>query len=249
LLKNDGVKKINVFYHVYVYKNYELILLDQLDKLIKLKRENSEIDFFVILSPIAGKNSIDDLVYEKILSLTTNITYYKENHYELPTLSLLYNHAKNTINNLYLYVHTKGVTRIDHNDNGSYSYKNVENWRNIMEHFCIENWKYCTEKLGSYDLVGCNYIPHGILGVPAHFSGNFWWSTSEFLKRLDDPKMYITDNIDRFSAEFWIGSKSHIALCLFPIPKPIIEKHNRCFIYTHKEDYENNIIEQEFKNK
>ena len=242
------MKKINVFYHIFICNNSELVIEDQIKKLQKLKSENTDINFFVNITPSSDKSSLDSDLYEKILELTSSISHYPQNHFELSTLSLLYEHAKSNPDDLYLYVHTKGVTRINDKENGDYSYKNVENWRNIMEYFCIENWQFCVNKLDKYDLVGCNYIPHSILGVPAHFSGNFWWSKSEFIRSLDDPKSFITDFTDRFKAEFWVGGQKHLALCLFPVPKPIIEKHNRSFSYTPKEKYVDNITETEFQN-
>lgn len=244
------MKKINVFYHIYLCDGVDKIINEQLDKLYFLKNEIDNIDFFINMTPEYNKNFLNDLLLNRIYELTKNVTYCKENYYELPTLSLLYHHAKKTDNEFYLYFHTKGASRMHHVDSidnfRNYSYRNVENWRKIMEHFCIDNWKICVEKLENNDLVGCNYIRQNILGVLAHYSGNFWWSKSEFIKKLSDPKNHININTDRFSAEWWIGEIPHEAICLFPVPEPIHDMHNRCFTFTNEEDYKNKIIEQKF---
>lgn len=242
------MEKINVFYHIFICENAELLIDDQLNKLLIMKSQNPSIRFFVNINSNNKKFQLSQYVVDKISKLTENISFYYENHYEFSTLSLLYEHAKQNSDNFYLYMHTKGVSRINDPENGNYKYKNVENWRNIMEHFCIEQWRYCLRKLPEYDLVGCNYIPQNSLWTPAHFSGAFFWSKSSFINKLVNPKSYITDNMDRFNAEFWVGTQPHRSLSLYPIPKPIIENHCRLFSYTPREEYENNIIEEEFIN-
>lgn len=241
------MEKIIVFYHIFLCDNVSKIVRDQLDKIEKSDLHNhSEIRIF-INDIYDGKFMLDDDVFEKMQRLTLNINFFNENWYEIYTHIKMFESAKYD-DGFYLYMHTKGVTRLGHVDQGLYSYKNVENWRHIMEHFCIENWQHCVKRLSNYDLVGCNYIPQNSMSVPAHYSGGFWWTSSNFLKKLPNPLNYITNNIDRFQAEFWIGRITHKALCLYPIPKPIPERHNRCYIYTPLEEYSNNFIEQEFLN-
>ena len=238
--------KIVIFYHVFICDNVSKIIRDQL---IKIEESgilnNSELRIF-INDIYNGVIKIEDDVLKHMYRLTDNVNFHSENWYEIYTHIKMFESAKNE-NGFYLYMHTKGASRINHCDDGSYSYKNVENWRHIMEHFCVTNWRHCVYKLSKYDLVGCNYIPQNSMQVPAHYSGNFWWATTNFLKKLPDPSTYITSDINRFLAEFWIGTIPHKALCLYPIPKPIPERHNRCFAYTEKSDYYN-FIEQEFEN-
>jgi hypothetical protein len=252
------MKKINVFYHIYLTDNVELIVEDQLNKLNSLKKKYN-IEFFININHNINTIKKYDELNTKLNNLTNNITFCEHNIYELSTLNLLQKHAFENNDNYYLYIHTKGASRLKLNTENSidysyyennYSYKNVENWRHIMEHFCVEQSDTCLKELETNDLVGCNYIPSGTMNVPTHFSGNFWWSKSEYIKKLPSIENYISNKnyIDRFYAEFWVGFIPHKAVCLYPIPKPIFEKHNRCFSFTPENEFYKKITKQYFTN-
>jgi hypothetical protein len=77
-----------------------------------------------------------------------------------------------------LYIHTKGV-RYNMNDT-----KQID-WINMMLYFLLYKHQKCIELLNTdYLSVGCNYHD-GTTGVPKHYSGNFWWATSNHLKNLN----------------------------------------------------------------
>ena len=76
----------------------------------------------------------------------------------------------------------------------------VNDWRKYMEYFIIENYESCLVILDKYDACGVNLCSN----PTKHFSGNFWWSTSEYIKKLTDLKDI--DRGHRWNAEFWIGS-------------------------------------------
>jgi hypothetical protein len=246
------MEKVIIFYHIFLYEGVNTIVDEQLRKLYNSDLyKNATIKIF-INDIYNGYYSLSDENMNLMKIITDDINYHKEHYFEIYTHIKMFESSLIT-KGYYLYMHTKGVTRINHKDEihsqGLYSYKNVNNWRNLMEHFCIEKWRDCILRIPNYDLVGCNYIPNNVLpGIPAHYSGGFWWAKSDFIKKLPNPNDFINDKIDRFQAEFWIGRIKHKALCLFPIPKPIVEKHNRCFIFTPENEYTNNIIEQEFFN-
>jgi hypothetical protein len=89
------------------------------------------------------------------------------------------------------YFHTKGVTQIN-------------NWygrsiRKILNIFTLEKYNINIKLLLLYDAVGCSLS----LYPKKHFSGNFWWSKSnyvKYLKSINDtqgylaPEMYILSN-------------------------------------------------------
>lgn len=57
-----------------------------------------------------------------------------------------------------------------------------EDWKNMMLYFLVERSFDCLCLLKKYDAVGCDYK-----NTPTpHFSGNFWWSTSDHIKKLKD---------------------------------------------------------------
>ena len=78
-----------------------------------------------------------------------------------------------------------------------------------MQDHCIGRWRECIEKLDEgYDAVGANYFKDFY-----PFAGNFWWATTEHIKKLDDPldaDKYYNNNSPtnyRYAFELWIGTK------------------------------------------
>lgn len=120
---------------------------------------------------------------------------------ERPTIQMLWDHAQEN-NSLYLYLHAKGVANPHWNHiDGEKEF--VADWRNYMEYFNVERWEDCVSLLNSgYDCVGVNYKDNPW----PHFSGNFWWATSDYLRRTERPiDAYPPDGPDRFYDERWIG--------------------------------------------
>ena len=117
-----------------------------------------------------------------------------------------------------LYLHSKGITSVDnHLINGNaQTFKNYYYWRHFLNWGVIEKWKDCVAALDIYDLAGVNYFDE-----PApHFSGNFWWANSSYVRHLPDPSTkdwwkYIQNTTtdswlktapDRFRDEMWVCS-------------------------------------------
>ena len=114
------------------------------------------------------------------------------------------------------YLHSKGVSKL--NQRGRIN--PIKSWRNYMEYFIIDKYNNCIVELNSgVDAVGVKLRPtpkgnpnntlmfwwgkSNISPIPKHFSGNFWWSKSDYIKKLPDIK--ILSKYDRHEAEFWIG--------------------------------------------
>jgi hypothetical protein len=95
--------------------------------------------------------------------------------YERPTLlhmkAFSYKDPKGT---LYYYLHTKGIRHF--NTSGE---NIIIDWINQMLYYNIEKWKDVITILKTYETYGCNYHYK-------HYSGNFWWSTAEHVKKISD---------------------------------------------------------------
>jgi hypothetical protein len=126
-----------------------------------------------------------------------------------------------------MYWHLKGVSHL--NNIG------VQNWREYMEYWNIDRYQDCIEELDNeFDTVGTNWIDEPFLGVDRvvrnwkHYSGNFWWARSSYIKKLKPLKHpdeytpgtvseitgYAMDGIHnnwRFDHEGWIGSGDPVA--------------------------------------
>ena len=102
-----------------------------------------------------------------------------------------------------LYLHHKGVT---------HETPAVDDWLDYMLYFNVYNWRESVKQLtNGYDTCGVNWW--GQYHYP-HYSGNFWWATSDYLKRLpawSTPQ--VVGSTSQFGlecgyrndAEFWIG--------------------------------------------
>lgn len=105
------------------------------------------------------------------------------------------------------YIHTKGVSH-----NSGKEDDNQKDWRKLMEHYIIDRWKTCVSELEKNDVVGVNWhLGEGHMNAKAkyaegtpitpHVSGNFWWATTDYIKRL--PILFPLKS--KYECEFWIG--------------------------------------------
>ena len=91
-----------------------------------------------------------------------------------------------------LEIHTKGVLK-----------KNFAlEWRKYLEYFLIEKHSLCLSLLANFKCVGVNqyFYFDAKNKYKNHFSGNFWWARSDYIKTL--PLVETTP--DRYSVEHWL---------------------------------------------
>ena len=101
----------------------------------------------------------------------------------------------------FLYLNGRGVTR---------KTSEVEAWTDYLLYFNVNKWKERVEDLKEYDCSGTELLQAGAIDNSysdwsTHYSGNFWWSKSEHIKKLQEPLKLNTSN--RFLCERWIGSE------------------------------------------
>jgi hypothetical protein len=191
------MKPIKIFYSLALKSSWKEILDDQINKLIKsdLLQNVSQWNIGVNLAT----NAEEFVDFYSSRGLDLNILYITpENPYEIWVYNTFMNDAKNSTEpyNL-LYLHSKGV-------NGN---PFARSWRDYMEYFCIENWRECVSGLGDeYDTCGVDFYgpnDHGNY----HYSGNFWWATSDYIKTLDgQTHAAYVQKYGRFSEEQFICS-------------------------------------------
>ena len=114
------------------------------------------------------------------------LTNYSEdtNLFEIPTINKLREFSINNPGNKILYLHTKGITRNN---------ICIQDWINMMLYFLLQ--PICLDL--DYDTIGCNYHD-GSDNIPKHYSGNFWWATTDYLATLP-----VCGN-NKCDAEFWL---------------------------------------------
>lgn len=182
-----------VFMHIATLNNYKDLVNDVVSKI------NSDlIDHVdnVFLCYVGSAPTIDYGNKYNNLHLSTSL-----NDFEFPTLTYLRNFC-NTMSANVLYIHTKGISTPDN--------KCIEDWRNYMLYFVVEKFAICLDALKTHDSCGVDLRDDPVL----HYSGNFWWSKSSYIKTLpvfSDMPVVLSE---RHKAEFWIcsGGGSHKSL-------------------------------------
>lgn len=214
-----------IYYHVYLFGNWETIVKDQLETL-KNSGLLKESKLKVGLVYYAGSDHQIDH-FKQILSEYENSEIIFVRHTnacgESDTLHQMHQFALSIDHNVnILYIHAKGVTQYL-----SEREQYVWEWRKIMEYFLVENWQDCVDKLNNgYDCCGINYQDHaahikGKIVSTKIFNGNFYWANSNYLKKLDNSILWE----HRHSGENWILSSEHRVYLPFS-PPPAFDFYN-----------------------
>lgn len=208
-------KDLHIFFHICCINNYIEITNEMLNSIISsgLYEDCKKIHYSVL-----GK--MDDELKERISGLEKMELIHLSNdikEVEYPTIINLYKFSQN--NDAYiLYIHTKGVSLPKD--------ELRQCWRKRLVEKVITEYKTCISFLNE----GCDVSGSGwkqrtsnkvnyFQGEYEHFSGNFWWATSAYIKKL--PDIYtIRDTYSKFKAndferyrlqcEFWIGMEKRI---------------------------------------
>jgi hypothetical protein len=228
-LRGGGGHNIYIFYHIYCDKTTLDIVRDQVTKMIwsGLYAKVKQIYCF-----LAGAKTEVSQIEAYIKTLPEKFNIHKkgidDNSYERLTLNSIKDLVTDT--DKFLYLHTKGVTRT--HEKGAAA-ECVTLWRNYMEYYMIALHKNCLEKLEDHDIVGSLYRDQNI---GPHFSGNFWWSTGKYFRRLMN-----TENIgsNYYAPEAYIfkggpnefhidGKRIPNTVCLYStplFPRLYVDKH------------------------
>ena len=184
--------KLAVFYHVYPGKDWEDMFQSQIGALVVSNLLNA-IDHLHIgfngdlnlMPTFFGGENLDIVVKEN-----DNKTE------ETDTLRALYDYCRENPGAYVLYMHTKGASR-----KNTYT----EDWRYLMEYFCIHQWQKAIKALDKgHETAGANYQRDTSMGYHPHYSGGFWWAKASYVATCLDLK-YL-DHPLRFMREFFIGS-------------------------------------------
>lgn len=157
-----------------ISKNDDRIRL--FDELIRLYYPNAKIDYY------QNPFSSDEEMLSNINRSTDNLQIPTENI----TKQKIYKRSFDE-EAFILYFHTKGITSITkHLKFGQmHLLRNYQYWRYYLNWGVLENWESCLSGLHheNADVAGVNFMDH----PSPHFSGNFWWSRSEHIRKLPDP--------------------------------------------------------------
>lgn len=192
IINIDKLKNI-CFIHSCTINNNTEILNYLIDKIINYNLIDN-LDLIII-------NNIGNTIENVYNNNKIYIINYSDDNllFEIPTINLIYTFSYIYKNVNLLYLHTKGI---------SYNnlYDNIKDWINMMLYYLVEEYNNCFELLKKYNIIGCNYKDE----PKPHFSGNFWWSNTNYIKRLYKIKSY-----NKHDAEWWICSnKMNLKYCI-----------------------------------
>jgi hypothetical protein len=186
---------IKVFLHIATMGQYQIIS----DELINLALESGLIDDSEFHIGIVGDGELNVPEHE-------NIKIHKLgriDEFEFPTLQLIEDVIHETDENIkILYFSGLGVT-----NNSEFK----KSWRAYLTHFVITHYKKCLEALDNFDVCGVDWRTNPV----PHYSGNFWWANSKYLKTL--PKIQTINKPNsprvltlRHNAEMYIGMNPEV---------------------------------------
>lgn len=184
--------RANGFIHIAMHGHWRDLVTEQFEKMHSSGLwERMDRLHVGLLGP--DRSAIDEFLDPKIDVLFHHVEY---ENYEFPTLNALRQFSHENDGYVF-YLHTKGVFR---------NTTEVADWRHLMEYFVIERYEECITSLGSNDVCGVNWLEQPW----THFSGNFWWARTDYIRRLppivDIPVDQVLDHTERHRCERWIGS-------------------------------------------
>lgn len=233
---------INVYYHVYLTDNpavWSGIVREQLEcmKDAYLLNHINNIEFIVISQNDSRIQTFINFceLFETSAKRTYNII---QNPYsndtemirninndatvtENITMRKIFDDSKDT-DCCVLYLHTKGITStINYLEKGDVNtYMRYHYWRQYLNWGTLTKWTRCLNDIvDKHDVSGINYRD-----TPCpHYSGNFWWSKSSYIRTLPDPStlswwyslkqksndQWLKTVGNRFRDEMWVCSNTN----------------------------------------
>lgn len=190
---------MDIFFHVYLKNDFTHILLNKFKKFKASGLYDKADKIYLTLFGDIEKNQefLSDLkdLYRKIEFVVIS---NKEFDNEADTLNFMLKKAEEYEDNSpMLYLHTKGASHTH-----PIMKKNINAWVRYLDLYTINKWEECLEGLEENDAAGGLYESSD----PKHFSGNFFWANSEYVKSLPRINKYNIDSYNR--GEFWILSNT-----------------------------------------
>jgi hypothetical protein len=171
----QGNGNIYVFYHVYCNENTLAIVKEQLNRILYSGLYDTVTAVYCYLvgeeARITQVKSYIEALPDKFIIKDVGVD---DKTYERFTLTKIAGIVGD--NDKFLYMHSKGVTQKD-----PAKLENIRLWRDYMEYQLIKRYRECIDNLNTNDIVGVAYMD---MWIGPHFSGNFWWSTGAYYKRL-----------------------------------------------------------------
>jgi hypothetical protein len=193
-------ERVRVFYHLACTGNWREVFTEQIGLLDACSFPPVDL---TVLGDAEDLRDVHEIC--EALGRPFNLVFHSPEltHFETPSLLAIEAYAREN-DGYVLYLHSKGVSSPDD--------ELKARWRELMMRELVENWERCMLELPHYDAIGVNWRD---MPPVSHFSGNFWYAATRYLRTLPDfrayyesPQYRIWDPIHdkRLGCEFWIGS-------------------------------------------
>jgi hypothetical protein len=123
--------------------------------------------------------------------------------YERLTIHTMRKDSENEICQ-YWYVHTKGISYYSDDFFDYHKRECVIDWIKLLIFWNLIKWRIASNRLFTHDVYGCEFTHN----PTPHFSGNFWWANSQYIKTL--PNIIGKKYCD---PEFWILNRNKSLIC------------------------------------
>ena len=187
---------IKAFLHIATMGVYQEIFDEMMGTIIKSNMlDKVELNICIVGDEILNVKEINNVKVHKVGGI---------NEFEFATHQLIEDEIHKTEENIkILYFSGLGVT-------GNSEFK--KSWRAYLTYFVVTQFEECLKALDDgYDVCGVDWRTDPI----PHYSGNFWWSNSNYLKTL--PKVQTLNKPDsprvltlRHNAEMYIGMSQNV---------------------------------------
>ena len=143
----------------------------------------------IVINNVGDNISLSNLKLLDDYAKKINLINYSDNplFYEIPTINLIHSFSQFNPNVKLLYLHTKGTSLT--------FTPMIDDWIKMLLYIHIDRHETCLEYLKEYDCIGCEYLTY----PENHFSGNFWWSKTDYICKLDRIEQLI-----KHKTEFWL---------------------------------------------
>jgi len=185
---SNSTTPIYIVYHFCNRNNYQDILDEQFEQIYRVGLYEKVTAILIGCSCGGCEVVLEKLrnKYPKIRAFCEAVCPETASH-ENGTINEMLDFTREVPRNSYfLYIHSKGITR---------TAEAQQYWRKFMMHKLVDQYQLCL------DLLDRGFLTVGTLlaRFPTHYSGNFFWATSDYLKTL--PNIPVERHSNRLLAE------------------------------------------------
>lgn len=182
---------LKLFYHVHITGDPHADMFF-VDEQIKRLQYSGLIEQAACYAVICGPNPF--ITYDLInRSRRFRILEMMDNDMEQLFEGRTLRHIQDEVNSTdqVIYIHTKGISYLAGNRtvNGQFGARHakaINGWRDIMEHYIIDQWSQRLADSEHFDTQGCFLRDQPF----RHYMGNFWWAKASYILSLPHPMQF-----------------------------------------------------------